>query len=148
MTDTTTTVIATSPEETALAARRLAPALKPGMIVCLMGDLGAGKSVFARALAGALGVTDPMPSPTFTIVHEYLGSRGLPVLHVDLYRLSGEDEFFYLGIEESMEQAITIVEWPERAPSLLERAHVSVTITVEEDTRTIAMEQAHARPGN
>ncbi|SIQ89069.1 tRNA threonylcarbamoyladenosine biosynthesis protein TsaE [Alkalispirochaeta americana] len=115
------------------------------MIITLQGDLGAGKSVFARALGRALGVEEPMPSPTFSLVHEYQGR--LPLLHIDLYRLSGEDEFDLLGLEEAMEGAATLVEWPERAPRLLEEAAVRVTITIasqaphpHDQIRTITIE--------
>ncbi|WP_103679730.1 tRNA (adenosine(37)-N6)-threonylcarbamoyltransferase complex ATPase subunit type 1 TsaE [Alkalispirochaeta sphaeroplastigenens] len=122
------THISRSEEETALIARNLAARVQPGMIITLQGDLGAGKSVFARALGRALGIEEPMPSPTFSLVHEYQGR--LPLLHIDLYRLSGEEEFEMLGLDEVMEQSVTLVEWPERAPSLVKEAALRVTIAL------------------
>jgi len=124
-----------SEDETRAIGASLARGLAPGAIVCARGELGTGKSVLLRACAAALGVTEPMPSPSYTIVHEYLGD--VPVLHVDLYRLSGEDEFELLGIDDAMHTAVTLLEWPERAPELLARATVSVTIRWDGDCRAI-----------
>ncbi|MFP4152221.1 MAG: tRNA (adenosine(37)-N6)-threonylcarbamoyltransferase complex ATPase subunit type 1 TsaE [Alkalispirochaeta sp.] len=119
-------------EETKAAAREIVTPLQRGALVGLVGDLGAGKSVFARAAAAALGVTDVMPSPSYTIVEEYtcILSDGTeaPLFHIDLYRLSGEDEFEMLGIEEQLSDGIALVEWIDRAPHLMERADVVVTI--------------------
>ena len=109
-------------------AHRVAGDLYPGAIVALTGALGVGKSVFVRAAAARWGVTEPMPSPTFTLVYAYEGR--VPIFHLDLYRLSGEDEFAMLGIEEEMEAGISFVEWADRAPELLERADVSVHLSV------------------
>lgn len=120
-----------SEDETRSIGRELATGLLPGALVCVEGDLGTGKSVLLRASAAALGVDEPMPSPSYTIVYEYLGD--VPVLHVDLYRLGSEEEFDFLGLEEAMEESVTLLEWPERAPSLTARASVYVTIRWEED---------------
>lgn len=117
-----------TPEDTTAIGAALAATLKPGDLVCLSGDLGTGKSVMARAIARKLGVSDRMPSPSYTIVEEYQGT--VPVLHIDLYRLADEDEFFMLGIESAMAMAVSIVEWPERAPSLLTEATVRVSIAI------------------
>lgn len=121
------------------------------MVVCIRGALGTGKSVFARALGSALGVRDAMPSPSFTIIHEYLGSRNVPVLHVDLYRITNEEEYHMLALEELMTGAITIVEWPERAGSALRDAHVLITIEPgdkqADEVRTITIELRNAHSG-
>lgn len=93
-------------------AERLAPALGPGDLVVLEGDLGAGKTFFARALCRALGVptTIPVTSPTFTLIHEY--DTRLTVRHADLYRLHGPDELGPLGLrEQRAEGALLLVEW-------------------------------------
>ncbi|MFT3773835.1 MAG: tRNA (adenosine(37)-N6)-threonylcarbamoyltransferase complex ATPase subunit type 1 TsaE [Minicystis sp.] len=93
-------------------AERLAPALQPGDLVVLEGDLGAGKTFFSRALCRALGVPPSIPvtSPTFTIVHEYDGR--LPIRHADLYRLHGPEELAPLGLrEQRAEGALLLVEW-------------------------------------
>lgn len=124
-----------SVEETQRIGRRLAEGLDRGAIVCVEGELGTGKSVLLRATAAALGVDETMPSPSYTIVHEYIGR--IPVLHIDLYRLASEEEFGLLGVEEAIEEAVTLVEWPERAPSLAARATVYVTIRWEGECRSI-----------
>lgn len=124
-----------SEEETQSIGASLAAGLKPGDLVCVQGELGTGKSVLLRSCAAALGVDEPMPSPSYTIVHEYLGT--VPVLHVDLYRLSGEEEFELLGIDEAMSVSVTLVEWPERAPGLMDQATVLVVIGWEDECRVI-----------
>ncbi len=127
-----------SEDQTRKLGHSLASRLAPGTVLCVAGSLGTGKSVLLRSVARALGVTDPMPSPSYSIVHEYLGR--VPVLHVDLYRLSGEEEFDLLGIEEAMAAAVTLVEWPDRAPSLQKRASVSVEFFwTGEDCRRIVV---------
>ena len=131
-----------SEQETEALGAKIASGLRVGSIVCVRGELGAGKSVLLRAVATALGVEGPIPSPSYNLVYEYVGIH--PVLHVDLYRLSGEEEFALLGVEETMEHAITLVEWPERVPALAARASVSVTIAVESEAecRTITVQRA------
>jgi tRNA threonylcarbamoyladenosine biosynthesis protein TsaE len=103
---------------TALFAARLAPLLRQGDVVALTGDLGAGKTSFARSLLRALGHRGEVPSPTFTLVQIYETGGG-PVWHVDLYRLAGPDEALELGIEEAFAEAIVVIEWPDRLGSLL-----------------------------
>ena len=110
-------------------ASQFAEQLKPGDTVCLSGDLGAGKSVFARALMRALGVRDEvMPSPTFALIQEYEG-EGCRVAHMDWYRLGDEGEVESLGVREFFQQPwIAIIEWPERAPGLVPPASWRLTI--------------------
>lgn len=105
---------------TAALAVELAPLAKEARFVALAGDLGAGKSTFARALIRAL-MRDPAleaPSPTFTLMQSYEGPEGR-ILHADLYRLKDASELLDLGWEEETENALVLVEWPERAPDLL-----------------------------
>lgn len=101
-------------------AHKLVAELKPGQVVSLSGELGAGKSVFARALMRALGVTDEaLPSPTFALIQTYEG-KGCSVAHMDWYRLDHAEEIEMLGIRDYFEPPwITIIEWPERAPELI-----------------------------
>jgi tRNA threonylcarbamoyladenosine biosynthesis protein TsaE len=104
----------TSEQETLDRASQLARELKPGAIVLLSGDLGAGKTTFVRGLAAGLGI-DPgdVTSPTFTLVHEYKGGR-IPLVHVDLYRLDHVD-FDEIGIDQDVAaEGITAIEWAER----------------------------------
>ena len=108
-----------SVEETWKLAKDLAAELKPGDIVCLEGDLGAGKTTFTQGLAAALGVPGRVTSPTFCIVQEHAGAKAL-LVHMDLYRLHGEEDVEAIGWEDYLARgAILVVEWPERAGSLI-----------------------------
>ena len=106
----------------------IAAALRPGDVVALEGDLGAGKTTLARAIIRAIAA-DPqldVPSPTFTLVQSY--DLRIPVHHFDLYRLSGADELEELGLSEALADGAALVEWPERAPGLADRAiHVCLS---------------------
>ena len=115
-----------SVEETWAIARELAKELKPGDIVCLEGDLGAGKTTFTQGLAAAMGVTGRVTSPTFCIVQEHLSARRTDdsavslLVHMDLYRLQGEADVETIGWEDYLARgALLVVEWPERAGSLI-----------------------------
>lgn len=95
-----------SPEETEAVGRKLAVQLQPGDVLAYYGDLGAGK-------AAGLGVTEPVTSPTYTIVNEYLSGR-LPLFHFDMYRLGSADELFDIGWEDYLARgSICAVEWSE-----------------------------------
>lgn len=101
-------------QETEGLARRLAPLLAPGDVIFLRGSLGAGKSHFARTIIRALTRPDAeAPSPTFTLVQTYEAPR-FEIWHFDLYRLKREEEAFELGLEEALEGAVSLIEWPER----------------------------------
>ena len=105
------------PAATEALARALAPLVRRGDMIALEGDLGAGKTTFARALVHALGVDEDVPSPTFSLVqiYEAAGADGpLEVWHFDLYRLNDPDEVWELGFEEARTNGIALVEWPER----------------------------------
>ena len=129
-----------SVEETWELARRLADELKPGDVVCLEGDLGAGKTTFTQGLAAAMGVKGRVNSPTFCIVQEH---RAIPqpyLVHMDLYRLHGEDDVIAIGWEDYLaEGAILVVEWPERAGSLVppNARHIVFTHLAGEESRRI-----------
>ena len=94
-------------------AGRLAPLLRPGDVIALSGDLGTGKTCFARALICALGGGENVPSPTFTLAQMY-EARDFDIWHFDLYRLERPEDCFELGIEEAMTGALCLIEWPER----------------------------------
>jgi tRNA threonylcarbamoyladenosine biosynthesis protein TsaE len=99
---------------------RVGAAVRPPAFLALSGDLGAGKSVLARAIARGAGVRDPMPSPTFNLVFRYAARDGATVVHMDLYRLEQESEVWALGWRElGAPDEIVVVEWPERAGGLL-----------------------------
>ncbi|MDH3614794.1 MAG: tRNA (adenosine(37)-N6)-threonylcarbamoyltransferase complex ATPase subunit type 1 TsaE [Gammaproteobacteria bacterium] len=113
----------------ALATRLHAvlPADTAGWTLLLEGELGAGKSTFARALILAMGHDGPVPSPTYTLVEPYQLS-GRTIYHVDLYRIADEDELRYLGWSE-LEKGFRLVEWPERAPSLAHAADLRILLS-------------------
>ncbi|MFW5826614.1 MAG: tRNA (adenosine(37)-N6)-threonylcarbamoyltransferase complex ATPase subunit type 1 TsaE [Alkalispirochaeta sp.] len=141
--DRTRTMRLCGVEETEELGRSLAPHMTPGTVVCLHGELGTGKSVLARAIARALGVTERMPSPTYTLVEEYQGR--LPVLHIDLYRMSEEEEFEMLGIGEEMDRSVSLVEWADRAPTLAAAADISIHLQIDPtdtDCRTCIVERS------
>lgn len=107
-----------SPEETWALAAELADELPPGTVIALHGELGAGKTCFIQGYAAALGITEPITSPTYTLIGEYEGR--LPLHHIDLYRLSGPEEALGLGLEEYFGlNGITAIEWAERAEGIL-----------------------------
>ena len=114
----------------AIAAR-----LQAGDCVALWGDLGAGKTTLARSILQALGVTEDVPSPTFTIVQRYDTPR-LVVNHYDLYRLKTAREMDELGFDEALEDGAVLVEWPERAPERLPPDALHVRLSLMDGTRT------------
>jgi len=137
-------------QETCAFAQELAQTLKFGDVVALSGDLGAGKSVFARALMRALGVKDEaLPSPTYAIIQEYDGqlSNGdiCKVAHMDWYRLEHSEEVEMLGVREFFEAPwVSIVEWPERAMNTFPETLMHITLSyVEHDMEKRKIEIIH-----
>lgn len=123
--------VTNSPEETQALGGRLANALTGGVVVAFTGDLGAGKTAFVSGMARALGVTDRVTSPTFTIVNEYEGGR-LPLFHFDMYRLESADELFDIGWEDYLARGgICAVEWSENVAEAMEPDAVRVSIRRE-----------------
>jgi tRNA threonylcarbamoyladenosine biosynthesis protein TsaE len=133
--------------ETVGLASGFAASLKPGDVVALSGELGAGKSVFCRAVMRALGVTDKvLPSPTFSIIQEY-EADGCMVAHMDWYRLETVDEIEMLGVREYFQPPwICLIEWPERAMELLDDTviHIAMTFPASDpDSRWIGITSPH-----
>jgi tRNA threonylcarbamoyladenosine biosynthesis protein TsaE len=129
--------------DTAAAGREIARVLAPDATVHLVGDLGAGKTFLARAIAAELGA-DPeeVASPSFAIVHEYPRPGGPPIIHIDGYRLSGNRrEWLEIGIPEMLGgPGVKLIEWPKREFEEFESSHVEVAIRVREDgTREISV---------
>ena len=129
-----------SPAETEAVGETLAKCLGPGTVIAYRGDLGAGKTAFTRGLARGLGYTDPVTSPTYTIVNEYLGGR-LPLFHFDMYRLASSDDLWDIGWEDYLERGgICAVEWSENVDDAMEGA---IFVTIEktgEESRRITVE--------
>ena len=116
-----------SAAETEAAGRAFAKALSRGDVVACFGDLGAGKTAFARGVAAGLGCKGRVTSPTFTIVNEYDGP--LPLFHFDMYRLGGEDDLFDIGWEDYLaRQGVCLVEWSERIADALPPETIRVDI--------------------
>jgi tRNA threonylcarbamoyladenosine biosynthesis protein TsaE len=113
---------------------RIAAALRIGDLVALEGNLGAGKTTLARAILASLGVTENVPSPTFTLVQEYETPR-LTVRHFDLYRLEKPSEIAELGLDDALLDGAALVEWPERAEGLLPDNRLHVALSLETGTR-------------
>lgn len=112
--------------------------LEKSVVVALHGNLGAGKTCFTQGLAQAAGVTEPVCSPTYTLISEYQGT--VPFHHIDLYRLGGPEEAYDLGLDEILEtDGITVIEWAERAAELIppDAIHIRLERGDDEQVRTI-----------
>ena len=118
--------VTSSPEETAALAADLAGRLEAGDVVTVSGDLGAGKTTFVRGAARALGVTEPVSSPTFTLGHRYAARTS--VAHLDLYRVAGLSAEEWGDLEPYFDDAVVFVEWPEHAGDWLPEPRAVVTL--------------------
>lgn len=128
-----------SPEETELLGFRLAEKLHPGDVIAFRGDLGAGKTAFTRGLARGLGINEPVTSPTYTVVNEYLSGR-MPLFHFDMYRLGSSDELFDIGWEDYLVRGgICAVEWSENVHDAMEDAIVVDIIRLSDTQRQITI---------
>ncbi|OCW56044.1 tRNA threonylcarbamoyladenosine biosynthesis protein TsaE [Hoeflea olei] len=126
-------------DETRLFAEDVALALKPGDCLCLSGDLGAGKSTFARALIRAVA-DDPeleVPSPTFTLVQSY--RFRLPIAHLDLYRIGSPEEVDELGLDDALSEGAALIEWPERALEALPEDRITFGFEGLGDSRAVTV---------
>ena len=144
----TTTLTLPDQAATERLARALAPHLRAGDALLLIGDLGAGKTTFARALItarlDALGRAEPVPSPTYTLVQTYDLAPGPELWHADLYRLASPDETAELGLDDAFATAITLVEWPDRLGPLLPARRLAVTLAFApaDSARTATLDAA------
>ena len=141
------TLLCETPEATRALARELARTLTPPVVIALYGDLGAGKTLFTQALARALGVTDPVTSPTFTLINEYdLPDRGR-LYHVDVYRLhDAVPEAIALGLEDLFDEGIVVIEWADRIVDILPEDRIDVHFQhAGDDARQITIDDQ--RPG-
>jgi len=129
-----------SADETIALAERVGGLLAPGDLIVLAGDLGSGKTTFAKGVGRGLGVSDPIVSPTFTIVREYEGR--LRLVHVDVYRLDHVQELHDLGLEElAGSDAVTLVEWGDVVEAFLptERLEVRLEAGADDDDRVVTL---------
>lgn len=122
-----------SPEETYTFGEQLAKVLGAGQVVCLAGDLGAGKTLLVQGLANSLGIEDVVNSPTFTILNVY--EAGFPIYHFDLYRLDYAEQLFDIGFYEyTAAPGLSIIEWPDKFPEELPEEHLWIDIKNGENT--------------
>ncbi len=140
-------IISISPDTTKQAGAELARKIIGGAIICLRGDLGAGKTTFTKGFAEGLGLQHDMTSPTFTLMNVYRLPHTAPareLVHIDTYRLESEAELIGIGVEDYLGQphTITLIEWPEKISTLLHNKKViNVTIDhLEETTRKITVQ--------
>jgi len=122
-----------SPDQSRQIAQALAPQLRAGDTILLSGDVGAGKTHFARSVIQAsLTIPEDVPSPTYTLVQSYPGQWG-DIWHADLYRLSSPHEIEELGLSQAFEEAICLIEWPDRLDGLAPVQALILTLTSGED---------------
>ncbi len=116
-----------SQEETILFGQRLGQLLQKGEVISLIGEIGAGKTTLAKGIARGLGIDQPVRSPTFTLIHEYLSSP--PFYHIDLYRLEELEQVASLALDEYYDNGITAIEWAEHAGELIPDERLEILIS-------------------
>jgi len=136
-----TTIHSESAEATRRLGEAIAARVEPGDTILLEGDLGAGKTTLVQGIAHGLGVPVPATSPTFTLIHELRGGR-MPLYHVDLYRISRDQDLEDLGLEDLMDgDGVLAVEWGDRLGHLLPPSYLRITIERScEDRRLIHLQ--------
>ena len=135
-----------SEEETYRLGMTLAERFNGGDVVLLEGELGVGKSVFIRGVAFAKGITEPMPSPTFTIVNQYV-SGDVTINHFDFYRINDPFELYEIGFEEYIyaDGSISFIEWPSKGEELLPKETIQIRISIDDDnSRIIDIDWRHS----
>lgn len=125
-----------SPEQTRRLGLRLGRLLEPGDVVLLSGPLGAGKTRLAQGIAGGLGVTGTVRSPSYTLVSVYDGDT-MRMYHIDLYRLEGDADLATVGVDEYVDDdtAVVVVEWPDRGPAWLPDEALSIHLEHVDETK-------------
>ena len=145
MTDLRRRYLTRSPEETGDLARAIATRLQPGDTILLDGPVGAGKTHFARCLIQSLlDIPEDVPSPTFTLVQTY-DTLGGEIWHADLYRLGHPEEVVELGLEQAFDDAICLVEWPDRLGDLAPGDALRMTFAAQDDTARDILAEGPAR---
>ncbi len=116
---------------TAAMAGTVAKMARPGDVIALSGDLGSGKTVFARAFIHArTGTPEDIPSPTYTLVQTYDDAKGVAIYHFDLFRIEATDELEELGMEDAFAAGISLIEWPDRMGALLPADRLDVSLSI------------------
>jgi len=136
-------LVCPDPGATSALGRAMAAAARPGDVICLWGDLGAGKTHLAKAFGAGLGVTDTITSPSFILMAEYAGR--LPLFHIDLYRLTDATDALAGGLIDDRQAAgVTLVEWPDRLGAALPARRLDVVIDgAGDEPRSITLRLGH-----
>lgn len=138
-----------SPEQTRLMGMRVGGALQPGDVVCLQGDLGAGKTTFVQGVAEGWGSVDEVSSPTFIIVNQYRDGNDRQLFHMDAYRLDSAQEAEEIDIDAMLARGPLLIEWPERMERLIPRERLWVQLeTMNEDERQMKFKSHGKRYDN
>ncbi len=134
------TIITNSPEETMKLAKDMGKELKPGAVITLSGELGAGKTLFTKGIARGMGIDEEITSPSFSLLEIHEGD--LTLYHFDLYRIEFPDELEELYFEEYWEgEGVSIIEWPERAHEILPEKRTEICIEyMNSNSRRITIE--------
>ena len=124
-------------EHTVQLGHRLGALLVPGDIICLVGDLGAGKTAFTRGVGQGWGASESVTSPTFTLIHEHHRPQDtLTLYHVDCYRLQGASDAWGIGLDDLLHgDGIVVIEWPERIETLLPPSRLWIELAIVDDTQ-------------
>ena len=140
-------IISRSPDQTRRIGMRLGAILRPGDVVCLSGDLGAGKTTLVQGIAAGWGSNDLVNSPTFVLVNVYSRPDGVHLYHMDAYRLSGAAEAYDLDLETMIEQGPLVIEWGERIRAALPPERLWLRLNdLEETQRDLLVTADGARP--
>ena len=133
MRDINMTIESYKAQDTFEIGRQLGEKAKPGQVICLFGDLGAGKTVFAKGFAEGLGINEPINSPTFTIIQEYEEGR-MPLYHFDVYRIEEVEEMYEIGYEDYFYgNGVCIIEWANIIEEILPLKRTIITIEKDLD---------------
>jgi len=144
-----TEFISRSPEQTRRAGMRLGGLLRPGDLICLIGDLGAGKTTFVQGLAAGWGSSDTVTSPTFVLVNVYRRPAGGNLYHLDAYRLSSAEEAIDLDIDTMLVDGPMVVEWAERVWDALPGEYLRIDMHyVDQNHRDMVLTAVSGHPSN
>lgn len=138
-------IISRSAEQTRRVGMRLGTLLQPGHVICLSGDLGAGKTTFVQGVAAGWGSLDPVSSPTFVLVNVYRRAAQGRLFHLDAYRMQGPSEAIDLDIDEMLYGGTLVIEWADRIDSALPAERLWVSLQWIDDTQRDLVFSSHGR---
>jgi len=140
-------ILSTSPQQTRELGQKLGKLLQPGDLLCLQGDLGAGKTTLTQGIAEGWGSADSVSSPTFVMVNLYRAADGTPLYHMDAYRIESLPEAAQIGLDDMLAEGALILEWPERIEALLPKERIWMNLThISANERQIEITAHGERP--